>query len=77
MSPLQIQILLHYHIHPTDFRDGDFSAPAVREAIAMFCDEGMLCLSDSQNAVYEATKGVNVYVNKLMSIELPTLKWSY
>ena len=77
MSPLQIQILLHYHISPTDFRDGDFSAPAVREAIDMFCDEGMLCLSDSLNAVYEATEGVNVYVNKLMSIELPTLKWSY
>lgn len=28
MSPLEIEILLHYYYCPGDYQDGDFSAPA-------------------------------------------------
>lgn len=36
MSPLQVEILLWYYARACDFRDGDFSAPAVREEIDYF-----------------------------------------
>ncbi len=36
MSPLQVEILLWYSCRAIDFRNGDFSAPAVREAIDEF-----------------------------------------
>lgn len=42
MTPLQIEILLHYNCGSTDYRDGDFSAPAVSEALRQFQVEDLL-----------------------------------
>lgn len=48
MTPLEISILLHYHVSPTDYRGGDFSAPAVREAIDRFVDSVLLIQTDGR-----------------------------
>lgn len=77
MSPLQVSILIHYHCFPSDYRDGDFSAPAVREAIDWFVSESMLKHSDKVDQLYEPTGGCHAYVNKICEVELPVLVWGY
>ncbi|SRR5258708_18365750 len=42
MSPLQIEILLHYNSRVDDYRNGDHNAPAVREAFDWFVRELLL-----------------------------------
>lgn len=74
MTPLQIEILLHYHCCPGDYRDGDFAAPAVREAIDGFRDAGLL-KDSGQGRIYEPTDGVRAYVDALCAVPLPVLQW--
>lgn len=77
MSPLQITIALHYHYCCVDFRDGDFTAPAVREALHLFVDEGLLEYYPELGMKYQPTEKLDAYVQKLCSINLPKLKWTY
>lgn len=42
MTPLEIEVLLHYYSRSTDYRGGDFSAPAVRDAINGYLANGLL-----------------------------------
>jgi hypothetical protein len=80
MSPLGIQIALTYCATANDFRDGDFSAPAVRELIDWFVEMGLLRLSepkDHTNTIYVATDKCHAYVGKLCSIDLPKQVWTY
>ena len=80
MTPLEMQIALHYYTSPTDFRDGDFSAPAVRSSIDHFqaCDLiRVRKAGEPGNAHYVATPRLNTYVEKLKSIELPIQRWVY
>jgi hypothetical protein len=80
MSPLEITIAINYAVSSRDFRDGDFSAPAVREAIDWFVELGFLRLavaSDNVKAVYVSTDMCRVYVEKLCSIGIPKRKWVY
>lgn len=77
MTPLQIEILLHYSYGATDFRDGDFSAPAVRSAINVFKDmEGMLEVDHTTgNRAYRLTARGQAFVNHICNLPLPTIKW--
>lgn len=77
MTPLEIQIALVYHATASDFRDGDFSAPAVRQAIEDFLSRGLLKLDPNKNTIYIATERLDVYCEKLKSIELPRQIWGY
>lgn len=42
MTPLQVEILTHYHRRWDDYRDGDFSSPWVRAAIEALKKLGLL-----------------------------------
>lgn len=77
MSPLQIEILLHYYCSPGDYRDGDFSAPAVRETIDNFrgVDE-MLRGCESGSRTYRLTDRGLAYVDALMRLPLPRKVWA-
>lgn len=78
MSPLQIEILLHYHWATDDFRGGDFSAPAVREAIDWFRGEaGMLenDLNSLWSRTYRLTARGDAFIDHICSLPLPTCKW--
>jgi len=75
MTPLIIDMILHYHTTPGDYRDGDFSAPAVREAINLMRDEWGLI--ENGCGRYKPTDRLHAYVAKLCSIGLPEQRWIY
>lgn len=79
MSPLELQILIHYYGCANDFRDGDFSAPAVREAIDNFVKVTKLLCFDSRTdrtAAYVLTPKGRAYVKALCQTPLPVCVWT-
>jgi hypothetical protein len=78
MTPLQIEIMLHYYARTEDYRFGDFSAPTVKEAIEVFCRGDMLNFTnkaDYPNAAYVITEKGRAYVDYLRSVPLPVVKY--
>ena len=79
MSPLGIEMLLHYHTRCEDYRQGDFSAPSVRELMDYFLGVGMLEPATGQYSnwgmQYQPTEGTRVYVDALKALQLPVKKW--
>lgn len=76
MTPLQLEMLLHYYASADDFRDGDFGAPSVREAIAHFKAAEMLTISDgTSNATYSITERGRVYVEAVLAVPMPERRW--
>lgn len=78
MSPLQISILLHYHCRTTDFRDGDFSAPAVRQSIDWMRDGSNLIQESNEDhctRAYMLTERGQTYVEALKAVPLPVQVW--
>ena len=76
MTPLQIEIALHYHCCPGDYDPERLDAPAVKEALEGFVECGLLRRSTRSGQFYE---GVNtpltMYVEALCKVQLPELKW--
>jgi hypothetical protein len=77
MTPLQIEILLHYWSRAEDYRQGDFSAPAVREAIDWFMHEGMLerNMSADRLTSYRTTDRAQAWIRHVTDLPLPTMTW--
>ena len=80
MSPLEIKIMLHYYCCPTDYRDGDFAAPAVQDAIERFRDElNLLEPTQSMDVYhdphYRITERGSVFVEALCNMPLPVKTW--
>lgn len=75
MTPLQIDIMLHYYAMGDDYREGDFSAPAVKESIDWLDDERMILRTLSGNPQYRITDKGRAYVDYLCSVPLPTVKY--
>lgn len=82
MTPLEIDILLWYHTRAVDYREGDFSAPAVRQTIDNFRDVlGLLQAVapderlDGDYRTYRLTERGRVYLDALMDLPLPEQRW--
>ena len=87
MSPLKIKILLHYYSTAGQYNEGEFDAPAIREAIDEFVQLGLLKRDPPDSMCsradgiltaeerYKATDGVKIYVETLEAVPLPVLKW--
>jgi hypothetical protein len=79
MTPLLIEILMHYATRGDDYRDGDFSAPAVREGIDWLRDDAKLIEHRQPNAaisnMYQLTERGRVYFDALQSVPLPVQVW--
>ena len=79
MTLLQIDIMLHYYARTEDYRFGDFSAPAVREAIDSFVlVTEMLRAStpeEGYDPAYRITDKGRAYVDYMCSVPLPTVKY--
>ena len=81
MSPLEIEILLHYYqCFPTDFRDGNFCEPAVEDAIERFRDtHNLLEPTQSMDVChephYQITERGRVFVEALCNVPLPIKMW--
>jgi len=84
MTLLGIEILIHYRCFMTDFRDGDFTAPAVRDAINTFRDELDLLTSVPEEEhdgtmkelpMYRITERGRAFVEALQKLPLPKQIW--
>lgn len=76
VSPLCLQIVLHYAIHFTDFRDGDFSAPAVRDLLNWLHQEGVIDpMLPNSHIKYVITDKGRAYVEFLIQMPFPVAKW--
>lgn len=72
MSPLALEFLLNYRWNPHDFRDGDFTDPAVRSLVNDFQQNGMIELDDERaTRTYRLTSKGEYFINYLCSIPLP------
>jgi hypothetical protein len=76
MTPLQIEILLHYHSRPNDFNEGDFRAPAVYETIQKFAEDKALVLCSRDVKKYTLGERGKVFIDYLLSLELPTVTYA-
>jgi len=70
MTPLEIQIMLHYYYSPNDY---NLQPPAVQEAVARFLDKDLLRLGSI--TLYEITERGMAYVEMLKKVPLPICKW--
>lgn len=77
MTPLEIGILLHYYSSGADYRGGDFSAPAVREAIDLFRGGLGLLMDDISEhpRAYRLTERGECFVEHLKRQPLPVQVW--
>lgn len=84
MTPLEIEILMHYGTRMDDYRGGDHSAPAVKEAISRFMEEGLLTHQGftverfddgTLKARYAVTERCRFYLEELCKVPLPIQKW--
>lgn len=76
MTPLEIEILMHYLWSTVDYRNGDFSAPAVRAAIDRFSKiDGMLKIDDSKRVTYVLTDRARAYLEAVQAVPLPVCVW--
>ena len=75
MTPLAIEILFHYHTRAVDYRDGDFSAPAVESTIKYFLENDLLKFPVKDSTVkYETTERAKVYLEAICSLPLPVYR---
>jgi hypothetical protein len=70
MSPLEVQIMLHYRCIAEDFRD--LNAPAIKDAIMNFLHHEMLAVgSPWPNCTYSVTKKGHAYVEMVCALKVP------
>lgn len=79
MTPLEIDILLHYHAHTDEYPDR--SSPAQREAFCKFVRDGFLTMDDNNlpgnylMATYSPTEKLHVYIDALCRVPSPVQTW--
>lgn len=82
MTPLVLDIIMHYYARGNDYRDGDFSAPAVAEARGALLAKSIIREATPEENFdgmqeYRLTDRGHAYVEKVLSIEFPVQKWVY
>jgi hypothetical protein len=86
VSPLCIEILLHYHCRADDYRNGDHTAPAVKDALNWFLSHDMIrhegfnpefVENGVLKARYALTARGKAFVEYLQMIPPPTASWSF
>jgi len=85
MTPLEIEILLHYKTHIGDYRSGDFWEPKVCKFIhACRTELGLLRKSTpddhkrdcaNRTSVYVLTDRGKMYIDAVCAVPLPIQKW--
>lgn len=75
MSPLQIQILLHYWACADDYHDGNWT-PFVMEVLQHFVGLGLLFDGPTQGPRFQGNmEALRPYVEALQNIPLPVERW--
>lgn len=77
MTPLELQIVIHYYVRADDFPRGDF--PAVREAIDWMTRAGLLRKRGDGDEAGESTYLIDArgraFVEALCQAPLPEQRW--
>ncbi len=74
MTPLEVEILLHYYYSPHDYENLD--APAIKEAMEKFCKAGILTEWINRTPrFYKNDEALELYIKAICSVPLPTRKW--
>ncbi len=73
MTVFEIEIMLNYFYSTCDYRNGDFSEPAVAESLNWLCEVGMLKQNVPCNDYvhYSITEKGGFYVLFLQKVPLP------
>lgn len=71
MTPLKIEILLHYHYTTEDFPN----SYAASEAIEEFVKIGILQRKPMSSNVKPVKEALDLYIKQLLAVKLPTQKW--
>ena len=79
MTPLEIEILLHYY-YSRDYDYTNLCSPAVREACERFVELGLLeeinsCSTPLKNKYIGNIDALEPYVKALCSVKLPVQTW--
>ncbi len=65
MTPLALEIIIHYYYSPEDYREGDASAPAVKDTICSLFKNGLLEAAESSSSCkYRITDKGKFYVEE-------------
>jgi hypothetical protein len=75
VSPLYIEIALHYHIHSDDFPILRRESCAGRAAINKMVGAGLLAHRDTGARTYEPTEGLRVWIEALCATPFPERRW--
>ena len=83
MTPIQIEIMLHYHCRTTNYGEdkGNGDAPAVVRAIREFLENGMLELNPGTGKIPFPSPNLRIgergkaYVMALLCVPLPVCEW--
>lgn len=73
LTPNDIDVLIHFCVCPAPHERQD--APAVREAIQKFCDEGLLKHEPLNRSEYSATEKGRAHLAQLCNMPYPTQAW--
>jgi len=79
MTPLQIEILLHYHYSPRDYPN--LSPPSQQDAISYFLNSGFLTKTDLHEDMpattpnYQSTEKLDAFCRALCSVPEPVQRW--
>lgn len=78
MNAITLHILVHYYYEVRDFRDGDLTAPAVRDAVSQLRAQDLIAPTngDEDAPTYELTDKGKVYVRALLRVPLPVQAWA-
>jgi hypothetical protein len=75
LTPLEIEILLHYYYSSKDYPNLD--APLVKEIMDNFCKAGILIeWTNRTPRFYKNDDALELYVKTICAIPLPTQKWT-
>lgn len=71
MSPLYIEILIHYHCTPIKHPRHN------REAIEFFLSHGLIeeIMESDEVGIYKTTEGGKMLVDQICNVPLPVKKW--
>lgn len=75
ITPLHIEIMLHYNCGTSDYRDGDFSAPAVSNSINELYRNELLKNTLTGNDRFCITEKGRAWIYGLCQTPMPIQKW--
>lgn len=75
MSPLGITMMIHFYARPEPWKN---KSPAYEQLVKQFLEDGLITTEitcHDSDADYEATERGEAYIQFLMDVSIPVIKW--